>query len=513
MKQVQQSLFAQLPPVKPVPALRGRVVRPAPLQRRVPLWLAVHLPFLSLDALLREPRGQTPCAVIDPDAGVARIHAANASALNDGVTAGMTLAAAWALLPDLEVHERDVRREQRLLRRLVAWANRFTPTVCIDTQSLLLEVRGSLQLFKGVAGVRAAVNEDMERLGFNARTAIAPTPRAALWLARAGHEVVVEQLDSLPSVLAGLPLAAAGFEPELLEKLNGIGARQLRDVLRLPREGFARRYGARILRELDEAVGRVADVRQPIALPPGFSTRCDLHYEISEAERLLHPVQQLLQQLDDYLRTTQQGVNRLQLRLFYRDRTFTDVLIGFAEATRDAVRIEDLVEQRLETLELPAPVLGIRLDARELHALAGRDRALFIHQINDGEDGWSQLVERLSMRLGAEAVSSIEQQQDHRPERSWRFVAPGTAREQPGRADRPQWLLEMPQALRVQNGRPVFCKIPLDIIDGPERIETGWWDEADVTRDYFIARDTHGRHLWICREVKTGRWWLQGIFA
>ncbi|MBW3566980.1 MAG: DNA polymerase Y family protein [Proteobacteria bacterium] len=516
MKPIQKSLFVQLPPTKPLPAVRARPTPTTPLQQRSQQWLAVHLPFLPLEALSHESDSTTPRAVTDPDAGVARILAATAAAHDEGVVPGMTLAAAWSLLPELVIQERDVQRERQCMQRLVVRANRFTPMVCIDGENLLLEVRGSMQLFAGEARLMKAVKSDITGTGFTAHIAMAPAARAAIWLARAEREVCVKQVEMLPNVLGELPLSATGFDTDLLEKLAGVGARCIRDVLRLPREGFARRYGVRILRELDQATGRDADVRKPVSLPRKFATRCNLDYEISDAGRLLHPVLQLLCELDGYLQGTQQGVSRLQLRLFHRDRTFTDIMIGFAEATRDATRIEDLVEQRFETLELPAPVLDIHLVARELHALTGRDRNLFIddqQHDDDGEGGWPQLVERLIMRLGNAAVRGIEQREDHRPERAWRFVVPGTAREKPGRAGRPQWLLETPQALQTKNGQPLNNHGPLELVDGPERIETGWWDEADVARDYFIARDAHGRKLWVCREVRTGRWWVQGLFA
>lgn len=511
MKPLQQSLFAPAPVVKPAPSVRRRAPRVAPLQRRVPLWLAVYLPRLPLDALLRGQETSTAQAVIESGAGVPRIHAIDAQAADAGIRIGMTLAAAWAKLPQLAVHERNENSEQQMLARLAAWAHAFTPTVCCDRQAVLLEVRGSLNLFAGAAGLQERVRNGMRAFGFEITTAMAPAPRAALWLARAGSEVRIEQLDALAGIIGDLPLDATGFDAELLERFNGIGARRVRDVLRLPRDGFARRYSARILRELDQALGRAPDVRRSLPLPKKFSARVELLYEIQDAERLLHPVQQLLQELDGYLQATQQGVSRLQLRLQHRDKSFTEVGIGFAEVTRDVKRLRDLTEQKFENLVLPSPVLSVELCAQEMDSLAGRDRTLFVEQNDD--DDWPQLVERLRVRLGNDAVCSVEQQFDHRPERAWRFVAPGTASETPGLRGRPQWLLEQPQALRVRKEIPCCGEAPVEILQGPERIETGWWDEADVARDYYMARDKHGRRLWICQEVKSGRWWLQGIFS
>ena len=38
------------------------------------------------------------------------------------------------------------------------------------------------------------------------------------------------------------------------------------------------------------------------------------------------------------------------------------------------------------------------------------------------------------------------------------------------------------------------------MLAGPERIESGWWDGADVRRDYYVASDARGARLWIYRE-------------
>ncbi len=510
MKQAQQSLFPSLPVSRPALRVPRHVPRPAFVRRRVPLWLAIFLPDLALDVRLRGRSANRPQAVIDTNGSTPRIVSADARAVRGGVMSGMTLAAAWALLPNLEVHERDAVRERQALQRLAIRAGRFTPAVSLDEQALLLEVRGSLQLFNGAAALQARVRHDMTQLGFSARTAIAPTPRAALWLAHAAREIHVDGLESLPDVLGDLPISAAGFDEGLQERFRGIGARCLRDLMRLPRDGFARRYGARALRELDQALGRSVDVRRPLPLPGRFSARIDLLYEIQDTGRLLHPLRQLLHELGDYLQATQQGVSRIRLELLHRDRSMTPIMLGLAEATREVKRILQLAEQKFENVILPAPVLEVALHSEEMMPLAGRDSALFIEQ-RDSES-WPQLVERLSTRLGADAVLGIETQEDHRPERAWRFVAPGSSTTDPGIPGRPHWLLEEPRALRTKEGKPL-CEGALEIVDGPERIESGWWNDADVVRDYYIARDAHARYLWVCREVKTGRWWLQGIFG
>jgi protein ImuB len=51
------------------------------------------------------------------------------------------------------------------------------------------------------------------------------------------------------------------------------------------------------------------------------------------------------------------------------------------------------------------------------------------------------------------------------------------------------------------------------LLDGPERIESGWWEGRDVRRDYFVARVQDGRTLWIFNPPDGGQWYVHGIFA
>jgi protein ImuB len=67
---------------------------------------------------------------------------------------------------------------------------------------------------------------------------------------------------------------------------------------------------------------------------------------------------------------------------------------------------------------------------------------------------------------------------------------------------RPVWLLQEPLPL----SKP-------DILQGPERIESGWWDGKGVARDYYIARRHHGAKLWVFQERHSKRWYLHGVFA
>jgi protein ImuB len=79
-------------------------------------------------------------------------------------------------------------------------------------------------------------------------------------------------------------------------------------------------------------------------------------------------------------------------------------------------------------------------------------------------------------------------------------------------APRPLWLLAEPQPLAH-----LFEMKPWILRDGPERIESGWWDGRDVRRDYFVAENPGGEVMWIYRDhrygIDDGEWFLHGVFA
>jgi protein ImuB len=82
--------------------------------------------------------------------------------------------------------------------------------------------------------------------------------------------------------------------------------------------------------------------------------------------------------------------------------------------------------------------------------------------------------------------------------------------------NRPAWLMEKPMELRLHRQKPVYGSL-LKLLAGPERIQAGWWDDAMVARDYFIAGNELGQLLWIYREANpavqnSARWYLQGLF-
>ncbi|MGH8494644.1 MAG: Y-family DNA polymerase [Gammaproteobacteria bacterium] len=488
------------------------------------------MPSLPLE-IFADVANSGPLAVVEQRDGRQLIVALNDCALRHGLEAGQPLTGAYALAPALEVLERHPRGERAALERLAAWAGRFTSAVSLEAPAaLLLEIRGSLRLFGGLEAFRGELAGGLRALGHTAGQGIAPTPLAALWLARAGDTVPVEETHELAGRLGRLPLACLGWPAKIQAALREMGVRRVRDCLRLPRDGFARRFGPVPLVELDRALGRSPDPRASFAAPPCFTGELELPAEVCDTDRLLDAAGCLLDELGGFLRVRQGGVRSLELEFVHADRAVTPLRVGLNAPSRDARHLRELLAGRLERTRLPAPVLLLRLRSGAVRRLDPAARSLPVDTAAGNEvarEALPKLVERLRARLGEEAVYGLRLVSDHRPEAAWRRSEPGGDRGNGDMPDfrlkirhvpisrppipKPLWVLHEPQ--RLPSGGMPYWQGSLDVESGPERIETGWWDGSDVTRDYYVAVNPRGIRLWIFRRRRAPRhWYLHGLF-
>jgi len=479
-------------------------------ERRSQLWLAVHLPELPLEVF--GPAGREEAAVVvEERRGKMVVMTASAPARAQGVEAGMELAAACALCGELAIHPRDSRAERRRLERLAGVAGRFTPRVVVEPpRDLLLEIGASLRLFGGINALWRQLSGSLTGLTGCCRHAITPTPLASLWLARCNRPLVLTSLEELRSALGDLPLGVLELEPALERRLRNTGVKRLRDLWRLPRKGLARRFGTGLLDTLDRALGRESDLRRDHTTPPRFEAALEFAAETRDSRQILQGAERLLARLVTFLQRRDAAVERVRFTLLRNGRPLHEIPIGLRQGSRDAGRLLDLLEQRLNPLRLAAPIDGLALESRAIRPFRPHAQPLFRgHDTpRHEEDSWHELLELLQNRLGADAVFMLQGHADHRPERAWRHIRPTRAPDASGFAlpRRPLWLLPEP--------RPLPAPRELRLLSGPERIEGGWWDGAAIRRDYYVARDGDGRRLWIFRDpARPQLWYLHGLFG
>jgi len=505
-------LFAALPTSSPSPPpSRGLAPRL--------LWLALRFNRLPLVAVVEAPT--EPWVVIEGAPTREYLVAVNETARAAGLVPGLALSAARARVPALRPVARDSAREWRALGALATRAFALTPLVSLEPPcELLLEIRGSLSLFGGSAALVAEAERLLGGSSQPVEWAVAPTARAALYLVRGRPGTCLESSAGLAAALADLPLGIAGWPESALALCERLGVASLGELRRLPREGVARRLSPSLLQRLDEAYGLCPEPRRRYVPAERFEERIDLPAEIGDAPRLVPALQILLDQLERFLVQRDAAIGGLTLRFLMRARPAHVLRLGRMQPTACAEAWRSSAEQRLERLVLEAPVLALTLRSAPLVPAAAVTLDLDARSPAATEAAARSLVDRLRARCGEAAVYGMCLVPHHRPETAYRRVLPSSEHGGVPSADllptirRPLWLLSAPETLRLVDGAPWYGG-PLQLLEGPERIEHGWWSQVPVVRDYYVARDARGVRMWIYREraEPKGAWFLHGVFG
>jgi protein ImuB len=487
------------------------------------IWLCVRLPFLPLQVL--RPRWTGPSehgfAVLDAD----KVLLADRTAREAGVRAGMRKGGALTLLPDIELQPRRPAQEHETVEALALALLQYTPNVAIQSENaVVMEVAASLRLFGGIRALYRQVKSTLDAFGCSSSVSIAPTAAGA-WLLTHARRRRVLKLHTLERELATLPVALLPTTRPHLGWLTGIGCEAIEQLRKLPRAGLKRRCGEDLLDELDRVTGEAPELYDWFEAPPVFDVKVELPARIEHAEAILFSARRLMTQMTGWLAARQFAITRYFLYLDHeRGRQAvppSSVEVALGTPAWKEEHLVRLLRERLGRLTLEAPVIGVRLEARDVRPLEVPSTELFPEPGGTREDH-SRLVELLTARLGAENVLCAAPVADHRPEIASRWVPIGEAAkpvQPPGDLPRPGWLLEEPIQLSVRQNRP-FYGSALRMASSSERIECGWWDGNIVTRDYFVAQGEDNAYYWIFQErigsrdaEKTARWFLHGLFS
>ncbi|WP_386066044.1 DNA polymerase Y family protein [Tahibacter sp. UC22_41] len=402
------------------------------------LWACFQFPALPLHAVFAaEASGEHPCALYEgPRQRPVVVHA-NAAAQARGVRPGLVLATARALCAELDARRREPDAERSALQLLATWAYRFSAQVsCGEPDTVWLEVGASLTLFNGWPALQRQLHAELQTLGFGAyRLGVAPIAAAARVLALSYEHIALRQHAAMRTALERTSIALSGLPAQSIAQLQGMGFRELRDLWRVPRLELTRRLGPAGMHTLAVLRGEATESFTLYQPPDRFARRIELDALVDNWQPLLFPLRRLVNELARYLLVRDGGVQRFELRLEHEDRAATRVPVGLVSVQREAAALYEFCRGRLERASIGAEVSAIALIADDLPPFRPGHRDLFEPSRSEGLD-WPALTERLRSRLGDEALQQLACVADHRPERAWRFVAPGTEIRDPAKSVR-----------------------------------------------------------------------------
>lgn len=466
-----------------------------------------------------------------------RIHAVTPAAALAGARPGMRLTDARALDPALQAVPADLEGDAALARRLARWASRWSPAVELDgADGLRLDASGIAHLFGGEQRLLDDVVDRFAGLGLTARAAVAPTALAAWGLARfGGRATIVAPKTRTAAMLAPLPVAALGLSHDVTRVLERLGLKSIGTLAGIERRSLARRFreADNPLDALDRALGRRAE---PIAAivherPPRALLR--LAEPVADPAAAPQALDLMVPKLVAELQARRLGVRRLVMAGYRVDGEVAVAVAACALPTREAAHLKRLMVEKAATLDPGFGFDGFALEAAWCEPLGSAQDGLAGGPPPELEV--ARLVDRLSTKLGPDAVRRPQPRASHLPERAsgWRRAIDPEAPSQPRpvQAPRPQRLLDRAEAIDVIYATPaglprrfVWRRAVHDVVraEGPERIAPEWWRERSTARarDYYRVEDRQGRRYWIYREGLHGDgrggdpgWYLHGLFG
>ena len=488
-----------------------------------------------------EGRDAQPFALIGETAHGPRIAAANGAALALGIRPDMLLADARGLCPGLATTPSDPASDLAFLERLAIWAQRWGPWSAVDPpDGLLIDCTAVAHLFGGEMAMLEEAQARFARRGLAVRLAIAPTAGAAWALAHYGPErAVLPAAEDANSRLAPLPIAALRLDPDVLLVLRRLGLKRIGDLYEIGRDALQRRFRSRAraanpLIRLDQLLGRAPEPLLPVAAPEMPLVQRRLLEPIRHRNLLDRAVADLAEDMARALETGGEGARRLELGLWRVDGEALFRRLELAAATRDPAHIVRLFGAKLDDIDAGFGIELLRLCAPwcEKLALAQDD---FETAAERHGTSLAACIDRLTVRLGAEAVRRPVPFASHLPERAQRWCEPfelePTTQGKLAFHARPLKLLDRAEPIAVlyasPDGFPRRFRWRGHVhevlrVEGPERIAPEWWRERSTTRlrDYYRIEDGEGRRYWIYRHGIAGdgrggapEWFLQGLFA
>ena len=500
---------------------------------------------LATDRLARcqlAPR-DAPFVVVAPVKSALRLVAVNAEAARLGLTIGMALADARAMYPKLGCADADPDADQHLLSAVADWCDRYTPLVGIDPpDGLILDITGCAHLFGGEAPLCRDLMQRLKTQGFDVAAAIADTVGCAWGVAHYGDSSLVPP-GIARDYLAPLPLAALRLAPEVVDALADVGLKRIADVLDRPRAPLAARFGAVLVRRIDQALGDDDEPIMPRLPVPPYVVERRFAEPIALEQDVLGTIEHLAGELHRLLERRGEGARQLAAALFRADGKVYRIEVGTSAPVRDVARLRRLFAEKLAAIGDTCDP-GFGFDVIRLSALVAE--RCDVEQVGlatpDHAAEFAHLIDRLGARFGLRRVVRLVPQDVHIPEfavaavpahavKTTANLAVQVVEQDSLGSIRPIRLFARPEPIEaiaeVPDGPPVRFKwrrMTHDVarVEGPERIAMEWWRDKEgrtLTRDYFRIESRDGVRVWVYREglyereTTEPRWFLHGLFA
>lgn len=478
------------------------------------LWVYLHFPRLQLDLVEAgdaHSRSQhsheqpsLPRAIVDITKNT--LCQLNQTALSQGLSLNMGLASASLSCSNLQLHEYNGDIESKHIVNIADNLYLLTCDIVLaPPNAILLRVQNMLGLYGGLQAYWQVIEQALAHQNVQFVAASAYSVQAAKVLALNHKHLINDDRAQVESALKQCLLSHSDIDNKDLQKLARIGIKTYADLCSLPLAELANRVSRFSMSVINELQGKQAAkviFYQPKAR---YHEYLELLYEVSLTDKLLPIIGLSIDKLSEFLRLRNAHCLSICLQFFQRDHPAKQFEFNSIRPIYKTPDWIDIISLKLEAIKFESPVYALTLSCEKYEVAEIANDDMFSQKST--HLAALTLLSRLQSKLGKQGIKQISFVGDFRPEHNSKLSNINTSRLKNDYshcsifADRPGLLLPIPEPLQLQ----------VQVIKGPERIQTGWWDDHPINRDYYIGQSEGGQQVWIFK-TPTQEWFLHGYF-
>ena len=344
--------------------------------------------------------------------------------------------------------------------------------------------------------------------------------------------------------LQPLPIAAARIPHADIQTLSQLGILTLKQLFGLPTEDLPSRLSAKAILRLHQISGIDDEFITAIPEPNPVAAMWTSEFPATNRDEVRQVVAHLIEEIAEQLQRRSVGAVRISCLLKRESGDSLSLIGDVVKPLQSGAELFEILNIRLDALKIDQPVMSAHMTATVASLPVARQKDLFnaVEHINPAEE-LAVVLNRLTNRLGKAAVLTATPQNDPVPENSIQLrpiVDEGTASnssrvteqriqnlvtpdnttaDKAASVNRPLCLLSKPHLIASGSSSPLTSNFTWNgqthstaASQGPDRIQTQWWHDTAIHRDYYRVTTNHGSEFWIFQELNSSQWFLHGVF-
>lgn len=463
--------------------------------------------------------------------------------------------------------------QRQVLKDIAEKFRQFAPIIALDTTAipdcLLLDVTGCGALFGGEVPLAEKLLKATSEANLEARLAISESVASAWAFTHpAGHLLHEQPVPQprrrkvpqgaadwdLPLIvippgqaetwLADLPITSGRLPMDDIQLLRRLGIVTLKQLCHLPQDDLPSRISEegrlrlRQLRGLDDELLDALPEANPV------QSIWVSEFGVQGKEHIKLVFQVLVEDVVRQLLVRNIGAIKATCNLKTEKGEILTVEANVVRPVQTEKDLLEILNLKLETIRLRDTVMTAKMVLATAPLMIRRQQDLFhSEQQIQPEEELTTMINRLSSRLSANAVLTAQETSSPVPEQSIqldpivnpedkirtgrtsasipeRLVDPESAAQTSQQTtSMPIRLLPFAVPIASKTANPLKngflwdgSNYQIQTVVGPDRIQSRWWDEEAVHRDYYRITTTTGPILWIFQSLTNRAWYMHGVF-